>query len=210
MEKGKKVNIYQRSKIYKLVSNISDLTYIGSTTQTLSSRLGHHRTDYKLWKQGKHHKVTSYDIIEEGDYDIVLLENYPCKNKEELHARERYWIEKTKCVNKYIPTRTDKEWRNDNKEHLAEKQHQYWEENKDKLKEQQKKHRVEIKDKLHEYEKQRWQKPERKLKAKIYNETKVRCDVCDQEMRRDSYRKHINGKQHLENINEYIPSKPLF
>jgi hypothetical protein len=37
------------------------------------------------------------------------LEKYPCKSKGELEARERYWLEDTEnCVNKQIPTRTQK------------------------------------------------------------------------------------------------------
>lgn len=38
-----------------------------------------------------------------------MIENYPCNTKDELLARERYFIESMKCVNKYIPHRTRKE-----------------------------------------------------------------------------------------------------
>lgn len=56
--------------------------------------------------------MSSYKLIELGDIDIILLENYPCKDKNELHARERYYIEQYKdsIVNKVIPTRTIQEY----------------------------------------------------------------------------------------------------
>ena len=48
--------------------------------------------------------------------DIILVESYPCENKNELHSRERYYIENNNCVNKIIPTRTSKEFK---KEYLG-------------------------------------------------------------------------------------------
>lgn len=41
--------------------------------------------------------------------EIVLLESVNCNSKEELLARERWFIENNKCVNKYIPFRTPEE-----------------------------------------------------------------------------------------------------
>jgi hypothetical protein len=38
----------------------------------------------------------------------------------ELNARERWWIENNECVNKYIPTRTDKEYYEAHKEKIKE------------------------------------------------------------------------------------------
>jgi hypothetical protein len=34
---------------------------------------------------------------------IVLIENYPCDSKNELHARERYYVNNIDCVNKNKP-----------------------------------------------------------------------------------------------------------
>jgi hypothetical protein len=31
--------------------------------------------------------------------DIVLIKKYPCNDKAELHARERYFIESNNCAN---------------------------------------------------------------------------------------------------------------
>ena len=127
---------YQNSKIYKLVSP-SGLTYIGSTTQSLAKRKGKHKTNYKCWKGGYQSYCTSFKLLDEAidDIDIVLLETCNVNNKEELHAKERYWIESTDCVNKVVPGRTQKEankvCREKNKEKYAEKRKEYFQKNKE-------------------------------------------------------------------------------
>ena len=100
---------YRHGKIYKIVSNKTGLVYIGSTCKTLPQRIYHHERDYKQFlKTGKKYNVymTSFRILKHGNYQIQLVENVPCKNSKELHAREKYWIEKTNCSNKKIPTQT--------------------------------------------------------------------------------------------------------
>lgn len=90
---------YENSKIYKIVSNGDSKCYIGSTTlKTLAKRLAVHKCQFK-----KGIKITSGRIIATGDYNIVLIEKYPCNSKDELHARERYWIDHIECVNKGKP-----------------------------------------------------------------------------------------------------------
>lgn len=46
--------------------------------------------------------VSSFDVIEHGAVEIVLVEYFPCKTKEELTARERYWIQNNDCINKSL------------------------------------------------------------------------------------------------------------
>ena len=92
---------YQLGKIYKIVDNTTDKCYIGSTTEpTLARRLAGHVADYKRWLKGKYKFVTSFDIIKNGDYDIILIENFPCGCKDQLHARERHFTKQIDCVNK--------------------------------------------------------------------------------------------------------------
>jgi hypothetical protein len=80
---------YQIGKIYKIVCNITDECYIGSTCEpTLAMRLSKHVACYKRWKSGNCGKVTCYDIIDRGDYKILLIECFPCNNKDELNSRE--------------------------------------------------------------------------------------------------------------------------
>jgi hypothetical protein len=137
---------YQNGKIYKLMSFQTDKVYIGSTTQALCERKAGHLRDYKRYLAGNGNYITSFEIIKFGDADIVLLEDFPCEKKEQLHARERYHIEILNCCNKAIPTRTKKEYRENHKDELTayakvyrennkDKICEYWQKNKDNLKE---------------------------------------------------------------------------
>ena len=112
---------YANSRIYRIVCNDTGKQYYGSTTQSLAKRLGTHKSKCKMWQEGNHRYITSFEIIAGGNYDIVLVEECPdIKNKEQLHARERFFIESNECVNKFIPGRTLHEYYVANKEKLAE------------------------------------------------------------------------------------------
>ena len=127
---------YKNGKIYKLVSHQTDKIYIGSTCTQLRKRLWTHRAHYNHWKNGKHHYTTSFEIIQYGDAEIVLIANAPCNSKEELHAIERSYIEGLECVNKYIPGRNKKEYYHENKayrEAANKKNKAYYQKNKEKL-----------------------------------------------------------------------------
>ena len=124
---------YQNGKIYKITGG--GLTYIGSTTQSLSKRLAEHRNDYKTCeKTGEKTKITSFYILEHISYEITLVEDYPCGRKEQLNMRERYFIENTNCVNKVIPMRTRQEYLEANKDKISLIRQEYNENNKDKIK----------------------------------------------------------------------------
>ena len=91
---------YQESKIYKLVSNISDDIYIGSTVNRLSHRLNQHKN--------KHNSCVSKNLFtNDAVIQIILIEMFPCNNKIELKAREHHYITTLKCINKHIPFVTD-------------------------------------------------------------------------------------------------------
>ena len=144
---------YANGKIYKIVCNITGKVYIGSTTVPLSRRLAEHRCNYKCWKEGKRNFITSFDIIKNGNYDIVLLEEFPCENNEQLYQRERFYIESLICVNKIIPTRTLKEYRIDNADKIREQKKIYCIDNADKIKEYKKIYRLDNADKIKECQK---------------------------------------------------------
>ena len=90
--------------------------------------------NFKDYLENKFNYITSFKIFENGDYDIILVEKYPCKDRMELYQRERYYIENNECVNKIIPTRTEKEWREDNAEKIKEDKKEYYLENKEIIK----------------------------------------------------------------------------
>ena len=131
-------NKYQRGKIYKIISPHTNKIYIGSTTEIyLSHRLAKHKNMYKLFLENKHHYTTIYELLKLGDVEIVLIETYPCCSKDELHKKERYYIELNKdfVVNKFIPSRKMKEYYQDNKDVYLDKSKKYYEKNKEQIKE---------------------------------------------------------------------------
>ena len=90
---------YQNSKIYKIVGN--GLTYYGSTTRALSQRFSNHKTAYKCFSTtGRLKDNTKCHLcITDPNCVIILVENYPCNTKEELQAREHFYISNNECVN---------------------------------------------------------------------------------------------------------------
>jgi hypothetical protein len=92
---------YQQGKIYKIECNVTGKVYIGSTCEPiLARRLAGHITSYKRYLNGKFNYISSFDVLQNRNYDIVLIESYPCNSKDELHARERYHTNDIDCVNK--------------------------------------------------------------------------------------------------------------
>jgi hypothetical protein len=132
---------YQLRKIYKIVDNTNGNIYIGSTCEpTLARRLSQHCGEYRFYLNKEIKKnVTSFQIIKNNNYNIILLETYPCNSKDELHAKERFYIENNNCVNHVIPGRKKtpeygKEYYENNKTQLLEKFKEYRLKNKEEIK----------------------------------------------------------------------------
>lgn len=134
---------YNNGKIYKIVCDITNKTYYGSTSNTLSKRMVQHRSSKRCVSN------------EMTNPKIYLVEDVPCDRKEQLLKRERFYIENNECINKRIPSKTDQEWRkeyyqtnkdkeltygkkykNDNKQSLIIKYKEYYQINKDKIKQE--------------------------------------------------------------------------
>jgi len=171
---------YSKGKIYKLVCNKTGLTYYGSTTETLSIRKAKHKCSFKT----KKHCCSSSEIIKNEDFYIVLLEDYPCERKEQLEARERWYIENNECVNKKIPTRSYKEYYEENKEEINKRNCEYAKKNRTFCNEISIKSYYKNKEKINE-------------KAK---ET-MKCE-CGSIFRKVDKSKHYKTKKHLEHLGE--------
>ena len=100
---------YKNGKIYKLVSDETKKIFIGATCSSLSKRLYDHKREYEKLKYDPRTYVQKIEIFRtiknKENVEIVLIENYECKDKNELEARKRYWIEKfkDKAFNHYKP-----------------------------------------------------------------------------------------------------------
>ena len=106
---------YKEGKIYKIKCNETGEQYFGSTTGSLQLRLSCHKSKTKSKRQ-----CMAKQIINRGNFQIELVENYSCETKQELHKRERFYIDNNECINHVIPTRTQKEYRELHKEKLKE------------------------------------------------------------------------------------------
>ena len=100
-------------KIYKNICNETNLCYYGSTCETLlCKRIAKHRNNYKRFTQGKLSGFcNSFKILQNGNYNIVLVKQIYCENMKELLDHERFFIENYECVNKNIPNRTKEEYK---------------------------------------------------------------------------------------------------
>ena len=101
---------YNKGKIYKIVDNTNNNIYIGSTCEpTLAHRLAEHKQDYSKYLRGVRGLTSSFKILENNDYDIVLIEDVKCDNRDQLFQRERYYQDLIPNINKLKNARTPEE-----------------------------------------------------------------------------------------------------
>jgi hypothetical protein len=218
---------YQKSKIYKIVCDVTNSTYYGSTIQTLSRRM----TSHRIPSNGCNTK----HMIEPK---IYLVEEYPCNNKEQLLQRERYYIENNECCNIKVPFRSKeeykeqrkeyreknreiineklkeyyhankeqrKEYRKKNKDIIKEYYEKYREVNKEELKEYNKEYRKKNKEELKEYDKEYKEKNKEKInkRRRIKYQEKITCE-CGTEVSRQNVTRHKRTIKHINYINKSI------
>ena len=130
---------YENACIYQIVCKDVNITekYIGSTTNLIQRRRAHKTVCCN--DNAKRHNTFVYQFIRENgsfdNWDVVLVEKViDCKDNQNLHKRERFYIESLKAeLNKYIPNRTQKEYREDNKHKIAVKKKEWCVYNKEKI-----------------------------------------------------------------------------
>ena len=121
--------------IYKIECTETGEVYYGSTTNRyLCNRMAQHKSAFKRYQNGLHEYMTSFYIIERGNYSHSLIETIECDDKKQLEARERFYIENNECINKIIVGRTGKERYEANKEERQEYYKIHYEANKDAIK----------------------------------------------------------------------------
>ena len=151
---------YSKTCIYKLVHKDdinNENIYIGSTTN-FRFRKAQHKSCCNC-ETDKGYNYLKYQYIRaNGGWDMwqmIEIEKYPCNDKREAEARERYWIEYYKSkLNQKIPTRNIKEWRDVNRDMLSEQRKEYRQKNRDRFLERDKQYRQQNREKLLEQSKQ--------------------------------------------------------
>jgi hypothetical protein len=138
---------YSKTVMYKIVPKDlnNNYIYVGSTTE-FTKRKSLHKSDC-INVSGSRYELKVYQMIRQNggwnEFEMIEIEKYPCNDKNESSARERYWKEFFNAnMNTQVPGRTKKMWFEDNpdyqknyaennKNELREKKHNYYETNKD-------------------------------------------------------------------------------
>ena len=82
-------------KIYKIISENTDLVYVGSTKQRwLCDRFSSHNVQFRRFNKGIDKLwVSSFKVLEHGNCKCVLIE------ETDLPNREQYWIKELNACN---------------------------------------------------------------------------------------------------------------
>ena len=217
------VNRYAKGMIYKLCCKDANITeiYIGSTVNK-HRRKAHHKS---VCNNPNHmsYNIRLYQFIRDNggfdNWDLIILEEYPTENKNELTWKEREWVELLKPVlNSIRPIVTlneinerDRKYRENNKEkryeyqkiyyennreQISESRKIYYEEKSEQIRENQKIYYENNKEKLCEYQKKYYEENSEKVKKKVNeknkekNKERVKCEICNKDLARCSLSRH--------------------
>ena len=201
-------NPYEHGKIYKIWSLQTQEIYVGSTCQALHKRMHEHRRNTI---EGKGFKL--YKVMRELGIDVFsieLVENYPCKNREELRKREGFWVRHLQAsLNVKIPGRTLEEYRNDNREQLREAHRKFYEANKETIKSKVKAYAeqnistIKLRSRAY-YEKHKERfKLYREINSdriKLRESERNHCDICGGKYRTSHRAVHLSTRKHQKAI----------
>ena len=202
-------NKYQSSRVYKIVDIEYTKCYVGSTYNSLSKRMAHHRQDYLKYKRGKKNYVSVFDLFDEFGVEnckIELIEEIECTNRDQLRKREGFHIQSTDCVNKNCAGRSKQEsdrlYRQSHKQEKADYHKQYHESHKEEKSEYDREYRQHHKHRIAEYMKE-YQAQNRESISQARSE-KVECECGCQVSRRNlaTHRKAQKHKDLMLNIDE--------
>ncbi len=129
---------WSKNVIYKICCKdleIKDI-YVGHTTNLVKRRYAHKADCNKENRKNYNYKVYQFIRANGGwdNWDVIEVDKCPCLDYEEASKIERYYIETLNAtLNKVIPSRTKKEYYNDNIDFYKQKFKEYREANKELL-----------------------------------------------------------------------------
>lgn len=176
---------YKTGRIYKIVCGQSDKCYVGSTFNELKYRFKSHKGHYNEWKNGKVNLTTSFYLFEKYGIEnckIILVKEYEVTDRKHMQAYEQLWINKLNTVNKlntiYMKRMIDKEWREKNKQKVAQSKTKYYEANKEVCIKRASLYNKNNKEKRHE---------------------KIDCFICKKLVSKTHFARHKQTAKHLKN-----------
>jgi len=198
---------FSKTIIYKIVHKEdpdNHESYTGHTTEFAKRKNCHKRRCENPADKMHHYKVYQY-IRENGGWDnfiMLEIEKYPCNDGNEARARENYWYTELKSkLNTQIPSRTPKQYQQDNHEKISEWKKQYQQDNHEKISEWKKQYYQDNFEKISEKGKQYRQDNREKIseqKKQSYQDN--RDDILEKQ--KQYYQE--NREKILENINQKI------
>ena len=138
---------YSKCCIYKIEHIENDnLVYVGHTTN-FSKRKGEHKNRCNNENANSTYNLKLYQMIRKNGgfemFKMIEVEKYPCKDRREAGRREDEVMTELKAsMNMIRASRTNKQYREDNKETIKE----YREDNKERISEKCKEYREKNKD----------------------------------------------------------------
>lgn len=189
---------YENGCVYKLCCkdvNIKEI-YIGSTCD-MKKRKTHHKWSCNT-ETNKAYNYYVYSFIRANggfeNWSIILIEQYKASDKKDLEKRERFHIESLGAgLNKVTPTRTMKDYCEDNKEHIKEQKKEWYQLNKEVVCEKNKIYRDKNKERQKEYMKQYRDDNKGQIKEQVSKQVTCECGLT---MRKDSITRHNKSKKH--------------
>ena len=181
---------YSKSVIYCISckdESIKD-SYVGSSADFEKRKKDHKDRCNNPNHHGYNYKVYQF-IREHGGFDnfeMKIIEYYPCENETELNIRENYWMDilQTTLNSRKAPVfKNIKEWREANIEHIREYDRIIYKKNKDANKEKRKEF---------------YQKNKEKISEKL--KEKMTCE-CGRTIRKSDKYRHYKTKFHINFIN---------
>jgi len=113
---------YDNGKIYRIRCLKTGRFYIGSTIKTLDARSYGHVEHFNFYKKGYGSYISSFKIIEYGNWVIELVENFPCENERDLQLREGYWQRRFQDDKKLVNMKFIGQTKNEGKRRRRQKQ----------------------------------------------------------------------------------------
>lgn len=206
---------YSKTIMYKLVCrdlSVKEL-YCGATTNW-DNRKGTHKNRCTNENNNKYHyKVYQYIRANGGwdNWNMILVEVYPCKTQLESLTRERYWTDTLDAkLNTNIQGQTKQEWTEKNKEQVANLKKKWYEKNREEILEKQKDYHIIHKEKINkrsndfynnnkkeqlEKMKVKYEKNKEQILEKLKEKYTCECgqiSTISHKLRHNKSKKHIN------------------
>ena len=204
---------YSKAVIYKICCKNPDVTdvYVGSTTE-FSKRKNGHKTACNN-KNSKKHNLHVYNFIRDNgcwdNWEMIEIEKYQATDRLDLLKRERYWLEQLHAtLNSNVPSRTNKQYKQDNREKILKQNKQYKQDNREKILKQKKQYYEDNKEKIKQYREDNREKilkqkkqyyEDKKEKITQRRAQKITCD-CGMIISRSSKSDHLKTKKHKDII----------